>query len=171
MKVAKVGINSTLRTLRKYSNMDVKLDEASNQLAEIGAKVLREAHAGVMGVDHSVRDGRSVPVYSDIEVEVENFAGETSIVARGRNFTFFEFGAGVKKNSPRSYENVLNVPVPSAIAGIGEYGYGQGKNQSWLYQQDKKPIITGGYAARHGFANAINRIVARSPRVVKGVLK
>lgn len=171
MSLKITGISSTLKRLNSVSKIYENSDKILNEFCEIGANEIRKAHAGVMGVDHVISKGGTMDInlHSDISVSVENDGNIHSIVASGENFMFFEFGAGVKRNSPREWENVLNIEVPTFVSPIGQYGKKRGSRQSWIYGLEGQKVITGGYQARHGFAIAINKIVANANQVIKEI--
>lgn len=172
MRLQIKGLNSTLKRLKSVSKMDQKADKVIDRLAEIGANEVRQAHEGVMGIDTIMTSGgiSQETILSDAVVTVEREGSKHLIVARGEQMAFFEFGAGVAKNDPRLWENVLNVPVPLSIKPIGAYGGGRGSLPSWYYRKDGVLMSTEGYQARHGFANAINEIIANKDKVLKEVL-
>lgn len=172
MKIQVKGLDKTLSKLKAFSNIDDTAGKVFDKLADIGAKEVRQAHDGVMGTDTIITQyGTFVEqVESDAVVTVEKEGSKTSIVARGEQMAFFEFGAGVAKNSPRKWNNVLDIPIPSDIKPIGAYGGGRGLQPKWHYRKDDMLISTEGYAARHGFANAINAIMANKEKIVKEVL-
>lgn len=172
MKIEKNGLQSSILALNKFRKVAKNPDKVLDKLSEIGKKSIEEAHRGTMGIDHVIAKGNSqdIEITSDAIVTVESGIGSRTITASGENFLFFEFGAGVKHNSPRSWENVLNVPVPDGISPIGQYKAKRGSRPSWRYKgEDGKTVITGGYPAVHGFATAINEIVANTSKVIKEV--
>ena len=67
--------------------------------------------------------------YNDSSVKVEKQGTGWAIIARGNAVCFIEFGSGVYYNSGEPYP----IPRPEGIAGIGEYGLGHGKQQTWGY--------------------------------------
>lgn len=53
-----------------------------------------------------------------------------TISASGNEIAFIEFGAGVNLNS---HGDPYHEFRPEGIVGIGEYGYGHGKQRSWFF--------------------------------------
>lgn len=171
MKLKKDGLASVISKLENMADLSKNADEVMNRLVDIGVEEVRKAHKGSMGTDFIVNENGNIniDVYSDAKVFKEVDGNSYSVVAEGENFVFHEFGAGVKKNRPRNWSNDLGIPVPSGISPIGQYGKGQGSQELWAYQKDGSKVITSGYEAVHGFANAINEIVANVDKVMKEV--
>lgn len=171
MKIEKTGLQSSINALNKYLKVANAPEKVLNKLSVIGKEAIEKAHSGTMGIDHITTKGaeQDIAITSDAKVSVETGLGTVAIVATGANFLFHEFGAGVKYNSPRKWQNVLAVPVPDGISPIGQYGNKQGSRQSWRYSLNNQKVVTGGYPAVHGFATAINDIVANTHKVIKEV--
>lgn len=165
----KSGFGNVKKKAQRYRNVLKNSEQVLDELADMAQHEIEQAHSGVMGTDVVLGDDgyRFQPIYSDIKVDIEKTDNKRSVVATGEKFLFYEFGSGIVKNSPRNWTNILNIPVPDEIVPIGQYGYGQGAKDSWIYRDDKGVVMTSGYAARHGFANAINKVVAE----VKGVIE
>lgn len=67
-----------------------------------------------------------------------------AIVAEGKAVAFIEFGAGVYHNPGEPYPD----PRPAGIVGIGEYGHGYGKRQTWVYRNEAgEKVFTHGNPA------------------------
>ena len=165
------GLNKSRGALNKFLKVANNPDKVLNKLSEIGKNEILKAHDGVMGIDHVLGiDSTSVNVQSDIKVNIETGYNESSIVASGYNFLFHEFGAGIEHNSPRTWENVLNIQIPEGISPIGQYGKKLGSNPTWRYTNpDGNKVLTSGYPAVHGFATAINVIVANTDKIIREV--
>lgn len=128
------SIDNAIKQLEQYkNNIDRKLDELTNRLALIGAKVAQ------VRFTNAIYDGKN-----DVHVSVEKTDKGYKIVASGQAVAFIEFGAGVYHNSHEPYPN----PRPEGIVGIGEYGKGMGKRQAWGYRDDSDVLhITKGNPA------------------------
>ena len=68
-----------------------------------------------------------------ISVTTEPIEHGYRVLANGQEVCFVEFGAGVFFNGSGAYEGKL----PPGIVGIGEYGYGLGKNELWAFKDAK----------------------------------
>jgi hypothetical protein len=67
-----------------------------------------------------------------------------AIVAEGRAVAFIEFGAGVYHNPGEPYPD----PRPAGIVGIGEYGKGKGKRNTWVFRDEAgEKVFTHGNPA------------------------
>lgn len=124
LKLDSGSIQNAIYELNQYNQMlEQKRDELVRELGDIGVN-----QADIL-FTNAPYDGTK-----EIEVSVETSVGEESytatIIAQGEAVCFIEFGAGIHYNSG------LNYPPgrPEGIVGIGEYGKGQGKNDSWLYK-------------------------------------
>ncbi len=128
------SIDNAIKQLEQYkNNIDRKLDELTNRLALIGAKVAQ------VRFTNAIYDGDN-----DVHVSVEKTDKGYKIVASGQAVAFIEFGAGVYHNGKEPYPN----PRPEGIVGIGEYGKGMGKRQAWGYRDDSGVLhITKGNPA------------------------
>lgn len=69
---------------------------------------------------------------SPIVVGVEREGDGYAVYAQGEQVAFIEFGAGVYYNGAESYL----LPRPSEVAGIGEFGQGKGKQNTWGYYSE-----------------------------------
>jgi hypothetical protein len=87
--------------------------------------------------------------------------GKRKVVARGSSVAFAEYGAGVHFNSPQ-------VPRPSGVLNIGEYGKGQGKKDTWKMPNGKE---THGIPAAQGFVRAREAIETNFERIAREVFK
>ena len=80
----------------------------------------------------------------NITVTTEQVDHGYRVRADGQEVCFVEFGAGVFFNGSGAYEGEL----PEGIVGIGEYGYGLGKNDLWAFEDTSgKRQVTHGTPA------------------------
>lgn len=164
----KTNLDSVVKKTKRYLNTLNNSEKILDDLAKSAEKEILDAHSGVMGYDKVyVVDGvaQKEPKFSDIVVNVVRSQNQRSVEATGEEFIFYEFGAGVKHNSPRVWDNALNIPVPSEVSPIGTYGQGQGSQERWYWDSGRRS--TEGYPARQGFANAINTAVAEVDKIIK----
>lgn len=91
--------------------------EFRNRLCDLGAEEAREAFAGA-----------EYAGTNDVSVTTEQHGKESLVVAKGNAVYFLEFGAGV--TAGEGYPG----PKPPDVVGLGEYGYGQGANDLWIYK-------------------------------------
>lgn len=173
MKIKKKGLSSAILALKKHAVTVEQANEITDKLANMGAAAVKMQHEGTVDTNYRLTESGVVatPMYSDATVRVEKTKNGHVIVAEGDQLLFFEFGAGVDKNSPREWSNKLDVPVPPNISDIGTYGYGMGSNSQWFYKDEETgdSYMTSGYKARAGFALAITLIVARANEIIKEV--
>lgn len=164
----KSNLGAITKKTKRYLNALNNSEDILDDLAETAKEVVLDAHSGVMGYDTVyVADGvaQEEPQFSDISINIVGATNYRSVEATGYDFIFYEFGAGVKHNSPREWRNELNIPVPDEITPIGTYGQGKGSQERWHWDSGKRS--TEGYPARQGFANAINTVVANVDKIVK----
>lgn len=138
-KVIKMGlsaksIDDAIKELKAYrDSIDAKKDKLLKELGEIG---VREAS---VRFTTAMYDG-----VNDSEVTLETTNDGYTIVASGRAVAFIEFGAGVYHNGSEPYPD----PRPAGIVGIGEYGKGYGKRNTWVYRDDAgEKVFTHGNPA------------------------
>lgn len=169
MKVEIKGLDSVIKKVESMTNMPEKANKIFYKLCEIGEQEVRKAHRDVE-YDYNFDTNSQVAIQSDIRTYIDVVDNKTSLVAEGQQLLFHEFGAGISKNNPREWSNVLNIPVPLTILPIGTYGQGFGMNEKWVYREANMAFLTKGYKAKAGFAHAINAIVANTDRIIKEVL-
>lgn len=123
-KVIKMGlstksINNAIKELKAFrDSLEGKKDKLLKELGEIG---VREAS---VRFTTAMYDG-----VNDSRVSLEATNNGYAIVASGKVVAFIEFGAGVYHNGSEPYPD----PRPAGIVGIGEYGKGYGKRNTWVY--------------------------------------
>lgn len=172
IKVSKPNFSRSIKKIKTLSDPDKHASKVLNKLANQTKQEIEKAHSGSMGTDMAIdKSGFSAPVtqLSDAQVTIKESKNKRSVVITGENWVFYEFGAGIHFNNPRNWSTVLETGIPSGIVPIGMYGKGQGKNPSWSFDDEKtqQRIITQGYGAVHGIANAINGNVNDVSKFVK----
>ncbi len=170
MKLKLTGMKKFSKQLNQFTNATEKADKILNEFAKVGATEVSQAHNKVSEYDYDLTKKQTVPAKNVVAVNIEPTQDGVSLVAEGENLVFHEFGSGVKYNSPREWENVLNVQVPDDISPIGTYGYGLGSRYAWVFREDGSTFATQGYKAKSGFAHAINKIVFEKDKIIKEVL-
>ena len=108
-------------------------------------KLLLERLALIGAQEASVRF--STAIYdgvNDVNVNLRRVKDGWAIVAKGQAVCFIEFGSGIYHNPSEPYPN----PRPDGVVGIGEYGKGYGKRQTWVYYDESgNKIFTHGNPA------------------------
>lgn len=163
------GLDKTIKALEKVSNIDKKADKILYKLAEKGQAKIDGAYETIQ-IDYDIVNAFETPIIPSIKTSINPTQNGVELVGEGEDIAFYEFGAGIQKNTPRDWNNVLNVPVPDWVSPIGTYGKGKGSQHVWVYHKDGKFYMTHGIEARRGFAEAINEIVAEKENVTREVL-
>lgn len=114
------GIGKLLQVFSAKSFAD-RIDEVCKRLCEYGQPLAATIYAQAQ-TDYP----------NDVTVTVEKRENGYALVSQGEEVAFLEYGAGVHYNSPDPYPK-----RPEGIKGIGEYGKGAGKNDSWYYDKGK----------------------------------
>ena len=116
---------------RRLQNRTKKLAE---RLAELGATYARDYFEAVV-YDIDYYDGEPLEVTNIMvtayEDESDKQTTRFTISAWGKDVAFIEFGAGVHFNGGG---DPYHETRPDGIVGIGQYGQGRGKQQSWSYK-------------------------------------
>lgn len=119
MSLSASSIKDAIAELKSFkASLEQKKNKLLEKLADIG---LREAS---IRFTTAIYDG-----VNDSHVTLKPIDNGYAILAEGNAVAFIEFGAGVYHNPGEPYPN----PRPKGIVGIGEYGEGHGKQQSWYY--------------------------------------
>lgn len=172
IKVSKPSLGKSIKRIKVMGGSQEHSNKILDKLADQAKEEIEKAHSGSMGTDMVIdKSGFSTPIeqLSDVNVTIKKKNNQRSVVVSGEKWVFYEFGAGIHFNNPRNWSNVLDVGVPSSIVPIGMYGSGQGKNPKWTFDDEKtqQRIITQGYGAVHGIANALNKNVSSINQIVK----
>lgn len=128
------SLTKAIRDLKAYkSEFERKCDEVVSRLVQYGRDVAENRFLLAQ------YDGEK-----DISVTIRKDGTKYVIVANGYAVAFIEFGAGVHYNGTNgSYP----LQKPPGIVGIGEYGFGYGKRDSWSFQQGNVWVTTYGNPA------------------------
>lgn len=134
MNLSDKSIDDALKKVKEYQKyIDQKTKLLTERLALIGAQ-----EASVRFTT-AIYDG-----VNDVTVNVHRVKDGWAIAAKGKAVCFIEFGSGVHHNSAEPYPN----PRPSGVVGIGEYGDGKGKRDTWVYyDESKNKVFTHGNPA------------------------
>ena len=131
MGLSTSSINAAIKELKGFrDSLDAKKSKLLKRLGEIGV------HEASVRFAAAMYDG-----VNDSHVSLETTDAGYAIVAAGHAVAFIEFGAGVYHNQGEPYPN----PRPEGIVGIGEYGKGYGKRQTWVFLDE-----TGEKTFTHG---------------------
>lgn len=132
-----------------------KTAELAERLAMIGAKEAAVSFGGAYyGGDN------------DASVSVEPMENGWKIIASGNAVFFIEFGAGVYFNGEEPYP----VPRPEGVAGIGGFGQGKGKQDSWgYYDSGGNLVMTHGNPAAMPMYHAMRTMEEEVKRIAKEV--
>ena len=103
---------------------------------------------------------------NDVQIYAEPTENGWQIIAKGRAVFFIEFGAGVHYNPTEPYPE----PRPEGIVGIGEYGQGKGKRQTWyFYDTNGEKVVTHGNPASMPMFFAKEAVIARLNEIAQEV--
>lgn len=131
-QVIKTSLNSAdldkaIRELHSYTAwVKKKTKELVERLAMVGASEASVRFAS------AIYDGEN-----DAHVTVEPIKNGWMIRAQGNSVFFIEFGAGVYYNTDDPYPGGR----PDGVAGIGEYGQGKGKGNTWGYYDTNGDLV------------------------------
>jgi hypothetical protein len=127
------GIDKLICELDKYAEwVKTKANELTEKLAYVGVREASVRFASAM------YDGSN-----DVSVSLVPIENGYSIQADGQAVCFIEYGAGVYYNGSEPYPNQR----PAGVVGIGEYGYGLGKRDSWYFNRGGEKTVTHGTPA------------------------
>ena len=93
MEISITGIDSIINTVRKFQNIEERLEKIAKRLCEVGEPIIRQTHG------HHAR------------VWYEQFQDGYRIVAEGQDILFIEFGTGDMAGATR----VLYDQVPATV--------------------------------------------------------
>lgn len=156
MGLSAASIEKAIRQVEAYKTwVKQKCDELSERLAAIGGKEAAVRFGG------AYYDGDK-----DASVSVEPIANGWKIVASGSSVFFIEFGAGVYFNGSEPYP----LPRPDGIVGIGQYGKGQGKRDTWVYvDEGGNKVFSHGNPAAMPMYSALRTMTQEVTRIAREV--
>jgi hypothetical protein len=156
MTLSTSGIKDAIAELKSYkASLEQKRNKMLEKLADIG---VREAS---VRFTTAMYDG-----VNDSHVTLKPINNGYAIVAEGHAVAFIEFGAGVYHNSGEPYPN----PRPDGIVGIGEYGKGYGKRQTWVFRDEAgEKVFTHGNPAAMPMWYASEEMRSKITQIAKEV--
>lgn len=151
------SIDKAIAEIKEYKAwMNRKTGELARRLATIGAMTASIRFTGAY-----YQDGNK-----DVSISVEPTEKGCKIVASGEDVCFIEFGAGVYYNGSEPYPE----PRPPGVVGIGEYGHGKGKQDTWGYYDDNgELVITHGTPAAMPMYHASQEMERQLLRIAREV--
>ena len=152
------GMKKTLEVVRKQA-------ELSDERKELFLKKLADEFRVSLRVHFNSNWSLYIDNPSPILVGVEREGDGYAVYAQGDQVAFIEFGAGVFYNgSGANYK----LGRPPEISGIGEYGKGKGKQNTWGYYDD-----TGALHLTHGNppANAFYHASVDTRRKIRDIAR
>lgn len=156
MTLSTSSIKDAIAELKSYkASLEQKKNKMLEKLADIG---VREAS---VRFTTAMYDG-----VNDSHVTLKPINNGYAIVAEGHAVAFIEFGAGVYHNSGEPYPN----PRPDGIVGIGEYGKGYGKRQTWVFRDEAgEKVFTHGNPAAMPMWYASEEMRSKITQIAKEV--
>jgi hypothetical protein len=156
MTLSTSSIKDAITELKAYrDSLDRKKDKLLEELANIGVKEasVRFTTAMYEGVN-------------DSHVTLKSISNGYAILAEGHAVAFIEFGAGVYHNPGEPYPD----PRPNGIVGIGEYGKGYGKRNTWVFRDGAgEKIFTHGNPAAMPLWYASEEMRSKITKIAKEV--
>lgn len=126
MKLSTSSIDKAVKELKAYEAwVKQKISELTERLATIGAM------EATVRFSRAYYDGEK-----DSTISVEPIINGWKIIASGQSVFFIEFGAGVYYNGSEPYPE-----RPAGVSGIGEYGQGKGKQNTWGYYSNSGELV------------------------------
>ena len=156
MSLSTSSINDAIGELKSFrDSIEQKKNRLLEGLATIG---IREAS---VRFSSAMYDG-----VNDSHVTLMPIPNGYAIVATGKAVAFIEFGAGVYHNSSEPYPD----PRPAGIVGIGEYGKGYGKRNTWVYKDEAgEKVFTHGNPAAMPMWYASEEMRSKITQIAKEV--
>ena len=156
MTLSTSSIKGAISELKAFkASLEQKKNKLLAELANIG---VREAS---IRFTTAIYDG-----VNDSSVTLKPIDNGYAIVAAGHAVAFIEFGAGVYHNPGEPYPN----PRPEGIVGIGEYGKGYGKRQTWVFRDEAgEKVFTHGNPAAMPMWYASEEMRSKITQIAKEV--
>jgi hypothetical protein len=156
MTLSTSSIKDAITELKAYrDSLDRKKDKLLEELANIGVKEASVRFTTAM------YDG-----VNDSHVTLKSISNGYAILAEGHAVAFIEFGAGVYHNPGEPYPD----PRPDGIVGIGEYGKGYGKRNTWVFRDGAgEKVFTHGNPAAMPLWYASEEMRSKITKIAKEV--
>jgi hypothetical protein len=156
MTLSTSSIKDARKELKDYrASLDRKKDKLLEELANIGVKEASVRFTTAM------YDG-----VNDSHVTLKSISNGYAILAEGHAVAFIEFGAGVYHNPGEPYPD----PRPEGIVGIGEYGEGYGKRNTWVFRDGAgEKVFTHGNPAAMPLWYASEEMRSKITKIAKEV--
>lgn len=156
MTLSTSSIKDAIKELKDYrTSLDRKKDKLLEELANIGVKEASVRFTTAM------YDG-----VNDSHVTLKSISNGYAILAEGHAVAFIEFGSGVYHNPGEPYPD----PRPEGIVGIGEYGKGYGKRNTWVFRDGAgEKVFTHGNPAAMPLWYASEEMRSKITKIAKEV--
>ena len=156
MDLSTSSIAKAIKELKEFrDSLEAKKKTLLERLGEIGV------YEASVRFTTAMYDG-----VNDSSVSLETTDNGYAIVAAGHAVAFIEFGAGVYHNSGDPYPG----PRPEGIVGIGEYGKGYGKRQTWVFRDEAgEKVFTHGNPAAMPLWYASEEMRSKITQIAKEV--
>ena len=162
------GINQALKDIEAYKK---EVEEKTKRLRIEVAKKLKERIERIVSmsmVDEHIHGGYKTP-NATVDYRDEG-ANVTIVYTKGSDIVWIEFGAGVHFNRGGGNRSPYASKVPG-IVGIGEYGKGHGKQDTWVFSEGGEKYWTYGTKATAPMYNAMKNIEREIESIAKEVFK
>ena len=156
MSLSTSSIRAAISELKSFrASLETKKNKLLERLGEIGV------YEASVRFTSAMYDG-----VNDSHVSLETTNDGYAIVASGHAVAFIEFGSGVYHNTGEPYPD----PRPEGIVGIGEYGKGYGKRQTWVYRDGAgEKVFTHGNPAAMPLWYASEEMRSKIEKIAKEV--
>lgn len=156
MDLSSSSISKAIKELKEFrDSLEAKKKTLLERLGEIGV------YEASVRFTTAMYDG-----VNDSQVSLETTDDGYAIVAAGHAVAFIEFGSGVYHNSGDPYPG----PRPAGIVGIGEYGKGYGKRQTWVFRDEAgEKVFTHGNPAAMPLWYASEEMRSKITQIAKEV--
>lgn len=157
ISLSQASITQAIQELEQFKSLlEAKTKALNERLANIALAEAESCFSGAM------YDGDN-----DVRLTAEPTNTGWRITAQGRAVFFIEFGAGVHYNGDGG---AYPEERPQGIVGIGQYGKGLGKNDSWRYKASNGVVVkTHGNPAAMPMFKGREAVIAAINDVVREV--
>lgn len=163
--LSKESIEAAIKAVEAFGEKVKKLEtELPKALAEFG-KV--QARAEYDWAPYNLFWDNTWDDTPSISVRAEQTDKGWSVIANGEEVCFLEFGAGVFFEQAG---NVYQGTRPPGVVGIGEYGYGLGKNELWSFEKGGAKQWTHGTPPSNALYHTAEEIKRRVEETARRIL-